>query len=133
MSNEFGHNLIDSNFLATSTCPAAGGTTSLTTWDLDRSTGQIPDNIGVSLKIDAAAEHTAGNLTLELLHGASSPPTTALGVQNVVAGGSAGSAETERFHRLPQDTLRYVRARVVSSSASDGDCTGVSVTAKLQF
>ena len=133
MSNEFGRNLVDSNFLATVACPAAGGTASLGIWDLDRSTGQIPENIGLSLKIAAATGHTAGTLTMSVLHGTASPPTTALGLQSVIAATTAGSAATERYFRLPSDTNRYVRAQVVSSTSDDGDCTGVTATAKLLF
>lgn len=132
MSNEFARNQQDSNLNRSKALPAAGATALTDVWDFNSGAYKL-ENMEIELTIPATSAHTAGTITSTLLNGATTAPTTSLGMSLSQAATTAGGVATSARFRIPSDTLQYVRVSTVSSSGSDGDCTAVSITAKLLF
>ncbi len=132
MSNEFARNQEDANLTKTKALPAAGATAFTDVWDLGAGAYKL-ENMEVELSIPATSAHTAGDFVATLVHGATSSPTTSLGMALTQASGTGGGAATSARCRLPSNTLQYVRVSTVSSSGSDGSSVDVAITAKLLF
>jgi hypothetical protein len=132
MSNEFARNVVDSNLTGSVTLPAAGATSFTSAVDLGAGVYKS-EKYEVDVSVPATSAHTSGTLTVSLVNGSTTAPTTDLGLSFTIASSTGGGSATSKRFRLPSDTLRYIRTKIVSSSATDGDCTGVSVTSKLVF
>jgi hypothetical protein len=135
MANEFARNVADSNFVVSRLLPAAN--TTVTSSDLDlgaiASGSSFPENCEFQVKIPATAAHTAGILTCTVQGGSATAGTTQLFPSFTVASGTAGGSETIQRFKLPSNCSRYVNLKIVNSTSTDGDSTGITATLSLLF
>jgi hypothetical protein len=131
----FNRNIVDDNFNETDVAlPNGAATTYSTTIDLG-TTGYKGENIELLISVPAFPVGVQANgetLTVNVVAGAATDPTTVILGSVIVAtgAGGAGSAAAEKPFRLPSDCPRYVRVQFVNTL---GDKSTYDATVGLRF
>lgn len=134
MANEFARNIQDADLTITSALPNGAATAYSTAIDLGAGSVVVPENIEFELTIPSATTTEAPDtrtLTVSLVAGSTSTPTTEVTAQTVYTGaGAAGFTGSSIRFKLPSNAGRYVRAKTVGGT-SFGNMSAKNMTLKL--
>jgi len=141
MTDRADHGVRDANFIALKALPASAGSTNTSGLDLGLQTARGARLGECELQIDAPALNTtqmpdSQTATYKLETAVDAAFTSAKTVADKVivqtgAGGAGAAAAVARM-KLATDWQQYIRL-TVTTSASAGDCSAVSMTLTLMF
>lgn len=137
MANEFARRIIDATYNETDVAlPTADGTSYSATIDLGHA-GYKGENYELEITVpDLTVTHlpNADTLTVSVLAGTATDPTTVIADAVAVytgAGGAGATGSTTRF-RLPSNCDRYIRVKFVAAGGT-GDMSAVDAVVGLRF